>query len=221
MPSASLPFQLKVGASLTASGTQKGPLPRANQQFLTGKWPEGSLGINYWETIPERGQTLRQFGSLCCEGAISLADKFQRNYHPSNNGLLACKMFLSSFHTDNFREWSRASWKITAKAYLSFILTQSLISFRLSCLISFSSINYCYLRRKLVLVLNFKVVQNSLEKIAKLWSENTLELGHDHSTKIITIFLSEFSLSHFPRPAYGYLCIHSSGQKTDVNTNQI
>lgn len=50
----SFPFQIERKASLPTAGTQKGPLLTANQKFLTGEWPEGSLGINYWEAIPER-----------------------------------------------------------------------------------------------------------------------------------------------------------------------
>lgn len=51
--SISLPLRLEGGASLPTSGTQEGPLLAVSQQFLTGKWPQGSPGINYWEVIPE------------------------------------------------------------------------------------------------------------------------------------------------------------------------
>lgn len=56
---------------MPTAGTQEGPLLTAKQSFLTGKWPEGSLGINYWETISERGpQTSRQLAP-CAEKVTS------------------------------------------------------------------------------------------------------------------------------------------------------
>lgn len=45
------------------------------------------------------------------------------------------------------------------------------------------------------------------------------ELDDDHRIEIITVFLSELSLSHFSGPAYGYLCIHSIDQETEVKTD--
>lgn len=47
------------------------------------------------------------------------------------------------------------------------------------------------------------------------------ELDVDPSIEITTVFLSEFSLSHFSRAACGYLCIHSTDRETEVKTDQI
>ena len=66
-----------------------------------------------------------------------------------------------------------------------------------------------------------KAVQNRLEKSPyfRFWSENMPELDDDHSIEIITVFVSELSLSHFSGPAYGYLCIHSTDQEIEVKTD--
>lgn len=58
-------------ASLPTAEAQTGPLLAANQQFLTGKWPTGSLGINYRETLPERGQGHGDSLAPCAEKVTS------------------------------------------------------------------------------------------------------------------------------------------------------
>lgn len=51
------------------------PRPRKGhsllQEYLTGKWLEGSLGLNYWEIIPEKGQRHRDSLAPCAERVTS------------------------------------------------------------------------------------------------------------------------------------------------------
>lgn len=58
-------------ASWPTAEAQKEPLLAANQQFLTGKWPAGSLGISYRETVPERGHRHGDSLAPCAEKVTS------------------------------------------------------------------------------------------------------------------------------------------------------
>lgn len=54
-PSISFLVRARGRAAWLTARARKGPLLAANPQFLTGKGPKGSLGINCKGTIPERG----------------------------------------------------------------------------------------------------------------------------------------------------------------------
>ena len=70
-PRISCPVRAEGRAALTTAGAQNRPLLATNPQFLTGKWPKGSLGINYKGTVPERGHRHGDSLAPCAEKVTS------------------------------------------------------------------------------------------------------------------------------------------------------
>lgn len=142
-PLISLPFRMEGKASLPTSGTQKGPLLTANQQFLTGKWPEGSLGINYWEAIPERGHRHRDSVAPCAEKVTSAMQINSRDSITPPTmiyQLVNCSRALSILTTSG--DCPGILENYSKRVSFRFFFTQCLVSLRLS-LISLCFINYC------------------------------------------------------------------------------